>query len=157
MVFERLVSVRLGLFMERSGVLPTTLFAYWKGLGTCYSLYACPIHCKVHWRVGRRPGSCRLISAQPLIGSTIWKFSMSSLLWVLEVLCCQYWQFLSNRSQQFMVDSCWSKLVNVVSGVSKGCVFGNVIVLPVHLRAFFHSGEYADRLCRWLHFDCCCA
>ena len=34
-VFERLVSVRLGRFMERSGVLPTTQFAYRKGLGTC--------------------------------------------------------------------------------------------------------------------------
>ena len=32
-VFERLVSVRLGRFMERSGVLPTTQFAYRKGLG----------------------------------------------------------------------------------------------------------------------------
>ena len=31
-VFERLVSVRLGRFMERSGVLPTTQFAYLKGL-----------------------------------------------------------------------------------------------------------------------------
>ena len=33
-VFERLVAVRLGRFMERSGVLPTTQFAYRKGLGT---------------------------------------------------------------------------------------------------------------------------
>ena len=33
-MFEHLVSVRLGLFMERSGVLPTTQFAYRKGLGT---------------------------------------------------------------------------------------------------------------------------
>ena len=30
-VFERLVSVRLGRFMERSGVLPTTQFAYGQG------------------------------------------------------------------------------------------------------------------------------
>ena len=37
-VFERLVSVRLGQFMERSGVLPTTQFAYRKGLGTCDAL-----------------------------------------------------------------------------------------------------------------------
>ena len=37
-VFELLVSVRLGRFMERSGVLPTTQFAYRKGLGTCYAL-----------------------------------------------------------------------------------------------------------------------
>ena len=34
-VFERLVSVGLGRFMKRSGVLPTTQFAYRKGLGTC--------------------------------------------------------------------------------------------------------------------------
>ena len=37
-VFERLVSVRLGRFMERSGVLPTTQFAYRKGLGTYVAL-----------------------------------------------------------------------------------------------------------------------
>ena len=37
-VFERLVSVRFGLFMERSGVLPTTQFAYRKGLCTCDTL-----------------------------------------------------------------------------------------------------------------------
>ena len=33
-VFQRLVSVRLGRFMERSGVLLTTQFAFRKGLGT---------------------------------------------------------------------------------------------------------------------------
>ena len=33
--FERLVSVRLGRFMECRGVLPTTQFAYRKGLRTC--------------------------------------------------------------------------------------------------------------------------
>ena len=32
------MSVRLGRFMERSGVLPTTQFAYRKGLGTCGAL-----------------------------------------------------------------------------------------------------------------------
>ena len=37
-VFERLVSIRLGQFMERSGVLLTTQFAYRKGLGTCDAL-----------------------------------------------------------------------------------------------------------------------
>ena len=33
-VFERLMSVHLGRFMERSGVLPPIQFAYRKGLGT---------------------------------------------------------------------------------------------------------------------------
>ena len=42
-VFERLVSVRLGRFMERSGVLPTTQYAYRKGLGTC-DAYLCLSH-----------------------------------------------------------------------------------------------------------------
>ena len=37
-VFESLVSVRLGRFIERSVVLPTTQFAYRKGLGTCDAL-----------------------------------------------------------------------------------------------------------------------
>ena len=37
-VFERLVSVRLGRIMVFSSVLPTTQFAYLKGLGTCDSL-----------------------------------------------------------------------------------------------------------------------
>ena len=32
------MSVRLGRFMERNGVLPTTKFAYRKGLGTCDAL-----------------------------------------------------------------------------------------------------------------------
>ena len=76
---------------------------------------ACPIHCKVHWRVGRRLGSCRLISVQPLIGLTIRAFSIGSALWVFEVLCCLcLHSFWSNRSPPVMVDGCRSKLVAVL-------------------------------------------
>ena len=42
-VFERLVSGRLGRCMERSGVLPTTQFAYRNGLGTCGALLCLPL------------------------------------------------------------------------------------------------------------------
>ena len=42
-VFERLVSVRLGRFMECRGMLPTTQFAYRKGLGTC-DAFLCVAH-----------------------------------------------------------------------------------------------------------------
>ena len=38
-------------------------------------------------------------------------------------------QFLSNRSQQVMVDGCRSKLVNVMSGVPHGCVLCPLLVL----------------------------
>ena len=41
--FELLVSVRLGRFMERTGVLPTTQFAYRNGLGTCHA-FLCVSH-----------------------------------------------------------------------------------------------------------------
>ena len=51
---------------------------------------ACPMHCRVHCRVGRRVGSYKLISAQPLIGSAIRKFSISSVLMVLKLLCRLY-------------------------------------------------------------------
>ena len=48
-------------------------------------------------------------------------------------------QFLANRSQYAMVGGCKSKLVNVVSGVPQGSVFGPFTVPPAHLEAFFHS------------------
>ena len=38
-------------------------------------------------------------------------------------------QFLSNRSQQVMVDGCRSKLDNVVSGVQQGNVLGKLMFL----------------------------
>ena len=38
-------------------------------------------------------------------------------------------QFLSNRYQHVMVDGCWSKLVNVVSGVQQGSVLGPLLFL----------------------------
>ena len=89
-VFERLVSVRFGRFMERGGVLPTTQFAYRKGLGTCYALLCVSHTLQSALENGRKLGSCRLTSVQLLIGSTIWAFSISSALWVLEVLSCLY-------------------------------------------------------------------
>ena len=72
---------------------------------------------------------CRLTSAQPLIGSTIGVFSISSVLWVLEVVLSLLTQFLSNRSQYVLVDSCRNKLVNVVSGVPQDSALGPLLFL----------------------------
>ena len=76
-VFLRLVSVRLGQFIEAvvSYQQPSLLIGkVWVPVN---HLCACPTCCKVHWRVDRRLGSCRLISAQPLIESTVREFFVS--------------------------------------------------------------------------------
>ena len=39
-------------------------------------------------------------------------------------------QFLSNRSQQVMVDGCQIKLVNIVTGAPQGSVLGPLLYLP---------------------------
>ena len=98
-VFESLVSVRLGRFMESSGVLSTIQFAYRKGLGICDAILCLSITLQTALESGHEASTVQiLISVQPLIGSTIRAFSirMSSIreirhaLRVLEVLCCLY-------------------------------------------------------------------
>ena len=90
-VFECLVSVRLRRFMERSGVLPTTQFAYWKGLGTC-DVPVCVSHTlQSALESGQEATIVQIDFSGALIGSTIWVFSVSSVLWVLEVLSSLYW------------------------------------------------------------------
>ena len=65
-VFELLVSVRHGQIMELSGVLPTTKFAYRKGLGTCDAILCVSHTLQTAFESGQRLGSCRFTSVQPL-------------------------------------------------------------------------------------------
>ena len=88
--FERLVSVRLGRFMERSGALPTTQFAYRKGMGTCDAPLSVSHTLQSALECGQEARIVQIDFSEPLIGSTIWAFSISSALWVLEVLSCLY-------------------------------------------------------------------
>ena len=91
MVFERLVSVRLGRFIERSGMLPTSEFAYRKGLGTCDALLCVSHTLQSTLESGQEAGIEQIDFVQTLSRSTSIAFSISSVLWVLEVLCCLYW------------------------------------------------------------------
>ena len=137
-VFERLVLVHLGRFMERNGVLLTTQFAYRKGLGTCDALL-CVSHtlqsalnsgqedrieqidfCAAFDRVNHQGILYRLCSVG--IGGAV--LSIPS-------------QFLSNRSQFVMVDDCRSKLVDVVSGVPQGSVLGLLLLFLFTFWSFF--------------------
>ena len=130
MVFERLVSVRLGRFRECCGVLPATQFAYRKGLGTCDVLLC----------------ASRTLQSAVESGQEAWilqidfraAFDRVNHLGILYKLCSVgiggsvlsiLNQFLSNRSQQVIVDGCRSKLVNVVLGVLQGSVLGPLLFL----------------------------
>ena len=75
-VFERMVSVRLRRFMERSGVLPTTQYAYRKRPSTCDALLCVSHTLQSSLESGRRLGSCRSISMQPLVLTAIRAFSI---------------------------------------------------------------------------------
>ena len=50
-------------------------------------------------------------------------------------------QFLTNQSQHVLVDGCRSKLVRVVSGVSKGSVLGPLLFLLYTSELFFNFEE----------------
>ena len=129
------MSVRLGRFMERSGVIPTTQFVYWKGLGTCDALLCVSHTLQSALESGQE---ARIVQ----IGFSA-AFDRVSHLGILYKLCsvgigsvgigsvgiCSVIlaQFLSNRSQQVMVNGCRSKLVNVVSGVLQGSVLGPLL------------------------------
>ena len=89
----------------------------------------CHIHCRVHWRAGRRPGLCRSTSALLLIGSTIREFSIDSAVGIGGSVLSVLTQFLTNRSQYVLVDGCRSKLVNIVSEVPQGSVLGPLLFL----------------------------
>ena len=60
------------------------------------------------------------------------------------VFCVVYIDTVSIKSitgSHVVVDGCRSKLDNIVSAVPQGSGFGHIIVPPIHLGPFFHSGE----------------
>ena len=105
-------------------------------IGAAYDALLCVFHilqklhleCKQYTELDWNQ-SCRLILAQPLIGSIIRKLHyISSVLSVWEVLCCLYWHNL---------DGCRSKLVNVVSGVRQSSVLGPILFLLYTSELFY--------------------
>ena len=116
--------------MEHCAVLPTTQFAYWKGLGTCDELL-----CVSHTLQSALESGQEARIVQIDFSAAFDRVNHQGILYrvssvgiggsVLSVLM----QFLSNRSQFSLVDGCRSKLVNVMSGVPQGSVLGPLLFL----------------------------
>ena len=111
------MSVHLGHFMEGRGVLPTTLFTYRKGLGTCDALLWVAHIVQNALEIGQeaRIVHINFSAAFDRVNHQGILFKLCSVGVggsVLSVLT----QFLSNQSQYVVVDGCRSKLVNIVSG-----------------------------------------
>ena len=123
--------------MECSGVLPTTQFAYRKGLGICDALL-----CMSHTLQSALESEQEARIVQIDFSAAFDRVNHQRILYnlysvgiggsVLSILR----EFQSNRSQHIMVDGCRSKLVNVMSGVPQGSV-EPIIVPPIHLGTFF--------------------
>ena len=89
-MFERLVSVRLGRFMQRNGVLPITQFADRKGLGTCDTPF-CVSHTLQSALESRQEARIEQIdfcAAFDRVNHQSILYRLYS--WVLEVLCSLY-------------------------------------------------------------------
>ena len=115
--------------MECSGVFPTTQFAYRKGLDTCDALLCMSHTLQSALESGQEARIVQIDFSAAFdrvnhLGIYYKLCSVGIGISVLSILT----QFLSNRSQQGMVDGCRSKLVNV-SGVPQGSVLGPLLFL----------------------------
>ena len=81
------MSVGLGKFMERSGVLPTNQFAYRKGLGTCDALLCMLDTLQSALTGGQVARTVQIDFSTAFVMFNHQGLSISSVLWVLEVLC----------------------------------------------------------------------
>ena len=164
-MFERLVSVRLGRFVECSCVLPATQFAYRKGLVTCDALL-CMSHTlqiALNWALRNFEKRFQTFALENMYPGRIVRIDFSAAFdrvnhrgifyklysvgiggSVLSILT----QFLLDRSQRVIVDGCWSILVNVVSEVKQGSVLSPLLFLLCTMELFsilaYKLISYAD-------------
>ena len=96
---ERLVSVRLGRFMERTGVLPTTKFAYRKDPGSC-DVLSCMSHTLQSALESRKEGRIVKIDFIAASDSINWGNSLQAPLCGYRMFCV-----LSNQSAFYVLSA----------------------------------------------------
>ena len=128
--------------MECSGVLPTAHFAYQKGLVTCDALLCVSHTLQSALESGQEARIVQIdfradferVNHQGILYKLSFEGIGGSVFSILT-------QFLSNRSQNVMVDGCRRKLVNDMSRVPQRSVFGPLLFLLYTSEPFFHSGK----------------
>ena len=111
-------------------MLPTTQFAYRKGLGTCDALL-----CVSHTLQSALESKQEARIVQINFSEAFDRVNNQAILYRLcsvgigGSVLSKLTQFLLNRSHHVMVDGCRSKLVDVISGVPQGSVLGPLLFL----------------------------
>ena len=145
------MSVRLWRFMECSGVLPTTQFAYKKGIGTCDALLCVARALQSALEMGQED---RMVQIDFSVA-----FDIANHQGILFKLICGSWRFCTVYSESF---SLIADNVSLLMGVGvnwwpwcQECLvgvfwFGNYCSSCTPGRFFLYSTKQALRLC-------CCA
>ena len=122
-------------------MLPTTLFTYRKGLGSCDAILCLSHTLKSALESGQEARIVQIEFSAAFDGvnhqGILYRLCAVGIGGsVLSILT----QFLSNRSQRVMVDGCRSKLVDV-SGAPQGSVLGTLLLILYTSDLFSHSGK----------------